>query len=292
MRPRVLLGLVAIVAAVLVAGLVSIPVQQAEASSPGWITLCPATHRRADDPIVYPRQPGASHLHQFLGNRSVTAYSTYSSMLAGSTSCGTKADTAGYWVPALYKNGRYVSPVGLLADGDATRSSFYYRADNVSASYRAAHPVQSFPRNFRMIAGTAHAHSIAEQPKLGKEIYWGCSDNSTGKLKLPPNCSTGAISLHVGFPNCWNGKVTGTNDTPNVTYPSSGACPRAFPRVLPRVIYRIEYPVGRTSGTITLSSGPSYSIHADFWNTWQQTTLNRLVSTCLRGNRDCGNNPR
>src|SRR5688572_7231380 len=126
MRPRVLLGLVALVAAVLVAALVSVPFQQAQASSPGWITLCPATHRLSDDPIVYPRQPGASHLHQFLGNRSVKASSTYESMLAGSTSCGTTNDKAGYWVPALYEDGRLISPVGLRADGKATRSSFYY----------------------------------------------------------------------------------------------------------------------------------------------------------------------
>jgi Domain of unknown function (DUF1996) len=290
-RTRALLGLVALVAAVLVAAVLVAPVQQAQASSPGWITICPATHRLSDDPIVYPGQPGASHLHQFFGNRSVNAYSTYTSMLAGSTSCGTTTDKAGYWVPALYEDGRYISPVGLRADGKPTRTSFYYRADNVSSSYKAAHPVESFPRNFRMIAGTAHAHSIAEQPKLGKEIYWGCSDNSTSKLKLPQSCSSGAITLHVGFPNCWNGKVTGTNDTPNVVYPSSGACPRTFPRVLPRVIYRVEYPVGKTTGTITLSSGPSYTIHADFWNTWRQVTLNRLVGTCLRGNKDCGNNP-
>jgi hypothetical protein len=290
-RTRALLGLVALVAAVLVAAVLVAPVQQAQASSPGWITICPATHRLADDPIVYPGQPGASHLHQFFGNRSVNAYSTYTSMLAGSTSCGTTTDKAGYWVPALYEDGRYISPVGLRADGKPTRTSFYYRADNVSSSYKAAHPVESFPRNFRMIAGTAHAHSVTEQPKLGKEIYWGCSDNSTGKLKLPKSCSSGAITLHVGFPNCWNGKVTGTNDTPNVVYPSSGACPRTFPRVLPRVIYRVEYPVGKTTGSITLSSGPSYTIHADFWNTWRQVTLNRLVGTCLRGNKDCGNNP-
>jgi len=108
---------------------------------------------------------------------------------------------------------------------------------------------------------------------------------------LPQSCASGAISLHVGFPNCWNGKVTGTNDTPNVGYPSSGACPSTHPRVLPRVIFRTEYPVGTTTGKITLSSGPSYTVHADFWNTWEQSALDRLVARCLRANTDCGNNP-
>jgi uncharacterized protein DUF1996 len=281
-----LLALVAAAATVVVA-----PVQGAQASSPGWITICPTTHTAPDDPIVYPGQPGASHLHQFLGNRSTKASSTYSSMLAGSTSCGSPGDKAGYWVPALYEDGRYVSPVGLRADGKPTRNVFYYRADNVSDAYRAAHPVEPFPADFRLIAGEGHAASVAGQPKLGKEIYWGCSDNSTGKLTLPQSCSSGAISLHVGFPNCWNGKVTGTNDTPNVVYPSSSVCPAGYPRVLPRVIYRLEYPVGTTTGAITLSSGPSYTIHADLWNTWDQATLNRLVTTCLRAGTDCGNNP-
>jgi hypothetical protein len=280
-----LLGLVCALVAVFVS-----PAAPALAGT-GWITICPPTHTASDDPIVYPGQPGASHLHQFFGNRSTNASSTYSSMLAASTSCGTGTDRAGYWVPALYEDGRYVSPTGYRADGKPTRTVFYYRADNLSSSYRAAHPVEAFPPNFRLIAGNSHAMSPAEQPKLGKEIYWGCSDNSTNKLQLPPSCSSGAISLHVGFPNCWNGQVTGTNDTPNVVYPSSGVCPSTYPRVLPRVIFRMEYPVGTTTGNITLASGPSYTIHADFWNTWQQTDLERLVSSCLRTNTDCGNNP-
>jgi len=283
---RVLLCLLALVAAFLVA-----PTDKAQAGSDGWITICPPTHRAPNDPIVFPGRTGASHLHQFFGNRSVKATSTYASMLAGSTSCGTTADKAGYWVPALYEDGRLRPPNGLRADGKPTRMSFYYRANNVSDSYKAAHPVESFPKNFRLIAGTARATSVATQPKLGKEIYWGCSDNSTGKLKLPQSCSSGAISLHVGFPNCWNGKVTGTNDTPNVVYPSSSVCPARYPRVLPRLIFRIEYPMGKATGRITLASGASYTIHADFWNTWQQASLNRLVAKCLRVGADCGNNP-
>lgn len=279
-------------ALVLVAALVTAPVTPAHASSPGWITICPRTHTAMDDPIVFPGQPGAAHLHEFFGNRSTDADSTYASMIAHRTSCRTTIDKAGYWVPALFEDGHYVSPQGRLADGSRTRSVFYYRADNVSDEYRASHPVQPFPPNFRLIAGDSHAMSAAQQPALGEEIYWGCSDNSTEKLKRPPSCDTGAISLHVGFPNCWNGKVSRTNDTPNVVYPSSDRCPKAYPRLLPRLIFRIEYPVGTTTGRITLSSGPSYTMHGDFWNTWKQPGLERLVTRCLRADVDCGNNPK
>jgi hypothetical protein len=282
--------LIVVVAALVASLLAAIPT--AHASSPGWITFCPANHQAMDDPIVYPRQPGASHHHVFFGNRSTNAFSTYRSMRHAHTSCRIKSDKAGYWVPALFEDGRYVSPRGRLADGSRTRQVFYYRVDNVSARYRARHPVEPFPPNFRLIAGNAHAHSVRDNPALGEEIYWGCSDNSTDKLIVPPSCDSGAISLHVGFPNCWNGKVTKQNDTANVVYPDDGSCPRKYPRLLPRLIFRFEYPVGTTTGDITLASGPSYTMHGDFWNTWNQRVLSRLVRTCLGADVDCGNNPK
>jgi hypothetical protein len=57
------------------------------------------------------------------------------------------------------------------------------------------------------------------------------------------------------------------------------------------LIVRIEYPVGRNSSGITLSSGPTYTEHGDFWNTWQQPTLNDLVANCLNKGVNCGTNP-
>src|SRR3954454_1638979 len=84
----------------------------ASAGSPGWITTCPYSHSAPNDPIKFPGQPGASHLHDFFGNRRVNAGSSYSSMLAGATTCGTKADTAGYWAPALYRKGVKINPAG------------------------------------------------------------------------------------------------------------------------------------------------------------------------------------
>ena len=264
----------------------------AQASSPGFITICTYTHSARDDPIVYPGRPGASHLHDFFANPSTEARSTYASMTAATSTCGTEEDTAGYWTPALYKNGSKIAPcTGRRNDGAALRCTFYYREDNISSTYKAAHPVEVFPANFRMVTGNGHAASESKNPNLGKELYYGCSDNSTGKLKAPPNCSTGTISIHVGFPNCWNGQTTGTNDTPNVAWPSSGVCPPAFPKVLPRVIMRLEYKVGNSSSGIKLSSGPVYTLHGDFWNTWEQSALSALVARCLTSPNDCGNNP-
>ena len=75
-----------------------------------------------DDPIVKPGQPGASHNHEFYGNFSVTAFSTYGSMVAAPTECadhsgGDRGDTAGYWHPTLFVNGERRA---------ASEADFYY----------------------------------------------------------------------------------------------------------------------------------------------------------------------
>ena len=57
---------------------------------------CTFSHAAADDPIVFPAQPGAAHMHNFLGNRSTDAFSTLDSLKAADTSCKLSADTAAY----------------------------------------------------------------------------------------------------------------------------------------------------------------------------------------------------
>ena len=48
-------------------------------------------------------------------------------------------------------------------------------------------------------------------------------------------------------------------------------------------------PIG-PDGTLAfeLSSGPWYTLHADFWNTWQQERLDQLVADCLVAKAHCG----
>ena len=91
---------------------------------------CPYDHTLNDDPIVYPNQPGVSHSHDFFGNVSTTASSTYDSMLASHTSCGYLADTAGYWNPTAYINGVRVPAIRV--------SAYYFGAPSGSVVARHA----------------------------------------------------------------------------------------------------------------------------------------------------------
>ena len=69
--------------------------------------ICGAGQLTNDDPIMYPGQPGKSHLHQFYGNTSANANSTYSSLRsAGDSTCnwmgnGTASNRSAYWMPAM-----------------------------------------------------------------------------------------------------------------------------------------------------------------------------------------------
>ena len=91
--------------------LVGIPASIADAAPDSFHTVCGLASFASDDPIVFPNQPGASHLHDFFGNTTTNAASTLASLLRGGTTCELKADTSAYWVPALISTtGRVVKP--------------------------------------------------------------------------------------------------------------------------------------------------------------------------------------
>src|SRR4029077_5809887 len=91
--------------------LLALAAPPAQAAQVGQFVLrCGYSHSLTDDPIVFPGQPGASHLHDFFGNVSANASSTFESMLAGETTCRVPSDTAGYWAPAGFMEAAQVTP--------------------------------------------------------------------------------------------------------------------------------------------------------------------------------------
>ena len=94
----------------------------------------------------------------------------------------------------------------------------------------------------------------------------------------------------IDFPSCWNGTGLRPED---VAYPVAGACPSGFGHLIPKLSERVHLGVmdpNHEDGTLalTLSSGPWYTLHADFWNTWQQERLDQLVADCLVARAHCG----
>ncbi len=249
----------------------------ADAHQPGWVVRCRFVRHRRDDPIVYPRNPGASHLHAFFGNKGTDAFSTYKSLRNGHTSCGLAQDKAAYWIPAVYASGRRLSP--LIA-------SFYYRSRT-----SPARNVQPYPPGLKMIAG----RSDAKRPQPTSVVYWDCDGGGPDADRdHPVDCGPGIVSANVRFPDCWDGRHRDSrNHRRHMAYSADPnddgrfRCPKGHPVAVPRLTYSLQFPI-HDGRKLELSSGPPRTMHADFFNAWVQRKLRRLVHRCIRAGRECG----
>ena len=272
---RLLLVLFPIVA------LIGLPAPAAIAAQPGQFVLrCAYSHSLKDDPIVFPGQPGASHMHDFFGNVTADASSTVDSMLAGETTCRVPSDTAGYWTPTASLDGVQIRP-GVMR--------IYYLGPSFGS-------VETIPAGLQMVGGNRDATTPAENP----HVRWNCGQTTevqTPNRDAPYDCTpwsghafVDGIVAVIDFPSCWDGLGLRPED---VTYPLGGVCPPGFPHVIPKLSERVHLGVMNPlaqDGTmaLTFSSGPWYSLHADFWNTWQQERLDQLVADCLVARVHCG----
>jgi hypothetical protein len=223
-----------------------------------WIR-CTFSHKLPDDPIVYPGDAGASHLHVFMGAKDTDANSTYDSMRNGGTTCALPQDTAGYWVPALIgPRGQVVKPFRLVA---------YYRGDASTVP---------FPRNFRAVAGNSSAATISLRPGTS-DLHWSCSEEA-GDMRDLATIPTDCAHYHGGFTD---GIVTAT-----IVFRDAG-------RNLPRLTMNVKYDlVDGTGYNLSSDAGAGTSrgrsLHADFWNTWTQSAMRTLINRCVNGLRTCG----
>jgi hypothetical protein len=218
---------------------------------------CSISHRSNNDPIVFPGQPGRSHNHTFVGNRTVDAFATPASLRGGPTSCSDPGDSSGYWVPTLYVGRKAVLPHAALV--------FYVK--------RARRELATLPRGLVMIAGNAAAHH--PQPK--SIVAWSCGDTigSGARFSSVPSC-TGHdwLQLQITFPSCWNGRSTDSVDHKrHMTYLSRGRCRASHPVALPTLILVLLYrPVPAGAQVVT----GHFAAHADFMNGWNANVLTRI----------------
>lgn len=222
--------------------------------SVSFVVHCRLSHEASDDPIFLPGQAGRSHRHSFFGNTTTDALSTVGSLLARPTSCDDLADTAAYWLP---------TPV----DARWTAIRAYYGAGDLDPAL-----LNVYPPGFSMISamlGESHA------------AMWSCgrSIDEPGWTISVPTCPGGtSLAARIVFGQCAASQHEGLAD---VVFATDGSCPPTHPIGMAQLRIRAEL-----SGTPTaLSSGPLSTLHADFLNAWDQTTLARLQSICIQGNR-------
>ncbi len=252
-------------------------------------TQCYLSKFAFDDPIVYPGQPGASHLHLYFGNTAVDANTTPASLASsGNSTCrGGTLNRSAYWVPAVFdtRTGTAVTPdVG----------TFYYKTGyNVDPRV-----ITTLPAGLRMIAGDKNATGLQQH------VYWECTDVYTPpSATMPTSCGV-AVRLVIIFPQCWDGvNLDAADHKSHMAYPvyrnppQVSSCPPTHPITLPEITELIDFPITpastpafwRLSSDMYSASLPGgMSAHADWMNGWDPATILSVVTQCLNKSMDCG----
>jgi len=218
--------------------------------------LCNASHEAYDDPIVYPGQPGKSHLHQFFGNTLSDAYSTYESLrTTGMSTCNSPLNRSAYWMPAMMNgHGQVVRPDYV---------QIYYKRfpkDSPECTKQGKGCVD-LPRGLRMVFGRTMTgtYSPSSIDSWFYSTYFNCDSKNWNNpapgtvaghymtiTEAAKNCPVGGGAYagnHFGAlvmaPNCWDGVHLDSPDhRSHLAYGSYGdwgylKCPDTHPWIIP-----------------------------------------------------------
>lgn len=266
-----------------------------------WRTDCEFSHMNFDDPVVFPGQPGRSHLHAYFGNTAINANTNLDNLpnTGRSTCAGGTANRSGYWIPAMLdmRDRRPVKPEG---------ATIYYKS-----SYHGVKSteIRQFPPGLRILAGNSTATSPQKRPNSnGLLTYWMCLQKSPFKLSsfsptIRTDCKRGEVlRLRVTFPQCWDGKNLDSADhQSHMAYAQRrfGGCPSSHPVALPEITINTDYEFGDPANLkrwrlVTDAADESkpagLTLHGDWVNGWHQPTFERMLNGCFRPHQDCGHN--
>lgn len=265
-----------------------------------WTVDCGVLTTQRMDPIVFPFQSPAGHVHSIAGGSRFSESVSYDELvLSGCTSCNVKDDLSNYWVPQLYvKKGNS----GKYHYVDMEFHAYYKLITDRGQSDRGTfNPLLSghilpFPTEFRMLAGSPHEtgplHYITHQ----------CYGPYTTTHEFPPHPEecTGGVRSEVTFPSCWDGINDGSDGDhkSHMAYPGpdgfweAGACPPSHPKRLPTLFFEAifkTYDVPLEVGdSLVYSFGDTtgYGFHGDFLNGWKKGVMQSLLDYCV--NNDDG----
>ena len=243
---------------------------------------CAYSHFSYDDPIVFPGQPGKSHLHMFFGNTAVDAHTTTNSLVnSGGGSCnGFELNRSGYWTPAVLDGkGNIVVPDQII---------LYYKTKDPSSTV-------GMPQGLKMIAGNPRNESFTANQRLG----WSCGGSGTSYNKsnrIPNNCGSDPVNAYIQFPFCWDGRNLDSSDhISHMAYVNDNqSCPSSHPVRLPQISILLYFPAGNTSGWYLSSdrsngfnTGPGATLHADWFGGWNEQAMDLWIDGCIRASRNC-----
>ena len=246
-------------------------------------TLCEYSHLSYDDPIVFPGQPGRSHLHMFFGNTNTDAFTTTDSLVnsGGGTCDGFELNRSAYWFPALVKgNESVIAPYSIVV---------YYKTKNPGNAV-------ALPQGLKLVAGNPRAETFEVSPAL----YWSCgpSGGSYNESNHIPNCGTDFVNATIQFANCWDGiNLDSPDHMSHVAFAldDQGSCPASHPKPIPQISILLYWKgTGSVDGWHLSSdnyngfnTGPGSTLHADWFGGWNDQTMQTWMDGCIKAVRNC-----
>ena len=271
---------------------------------------------KSDDPLLYPNQPGKSHLHKFWGATTIDASSTPESLgKASGSNCNYGQYTlnrSAYWMPALLDDQNFVRNPDLVA-------VYYKRPRKVSKYCQEGSSVRmgictDLPNSIRFIFGWDPTKPDAPQ----RGMTWYCT-TGTGKhvtnlddLFGKEGCSAGATMVaNLIAPPCWDGKNLDSPDhRTHIAFqePVLGAgyekCPSTHPYLIPQTENKVMWTVtadmigtrsdGSKYSRIKLASDhmkvgakPGETMHADYIEQWVAAVKKMWHDNCIEKGLDC-----
>ncbi len=239
---------------------------------------CQYSHFSSDDPIVYPGQPGRSHLHMFFGNTRTDAFTTTDSLVnrGGGTCNGFELNRSAYWTPALLDGrGNAIVPDKII---------LYYKTKQTGA-------VQRMPQGLKMVAGNTSSASFSVSKRLG----WSCGKSGRSYSQsstIPNNCGSDPVNAWIQFPSCWDGRNLDSADHRSHLrfVDEKSPCPGSHPVRLPQITILLYFPPGSTNGWHLSSDSSGVrggSLHADWWGGWNDEAMDLWTNGCMKAARNC-----
>lgn len=261
--------------------------------------MCGAGQLKRDDPLLYPGRPGAAHLHQFYGNMSANANSTFASLrTSGVSTCGSPnanaANRSAYWMPALLDGkGNVVQP--------DTVDLYYKRWPKTSTdctSGKRAVACVGIPNGLRFVWGYDMPTGKAAQYPFGFYCETVAGEyNTMAQALAGGRCPVGShLYVRSDAPSCWDGKNLDSADhRSHVAYMEDThlgymACPSTHPIHVPALTLSVGYRIAAGDDTSKwrfssdemhpeLPSGST--MHADYWEAWDPTVKSMWEANCI-----------
>jgi len=273
--------------------------------------ICGAGQLSYDDPIMYPGQSGKSHLHQYYGNTSADANSTFASLRgAGASTCNnvgtaTAANRSAYWMPAMLDGkGHVIQPDYIQV---------YYKREPVNAPQcnpgdpKFVGICVGIPNGVKFIAGFNMATgNPGSQPgwfRCGSGPVWSADGVGLSQANST-NCAVGKkLEVTVASLKCWNGQLDSSDHVNHFAFTVRNAltgwvnkCPSTHPYLTPQFTISAFYSIktGDNVGVWTLSSDSMYgnlprgsTLHFDYFEAWDTLVKDMWVDNCIGKKLNC-----